>query len=112
MSVPVYNHFEFVGVASPLAASSQVSNTGEVRQIVIVVPTISGTVTITVTDENGATLFTSGALGTGTKTVFWPYTTGMPFCMSAGGDKTCNVTCTFSQQNVGAMVLVNMFIKA
>ena len=113
MSVAIYNHFEFVGVASPLVASEQVSNTGEVRQVVVIVPNgVTGTVTITVTDENGATLFTSGALSGNTKTVFWPYTTGMPFCVSSGADKTCNVVCTFSPANVGYQVLVNMFIKA
>jgi hypothetical protein len=119
MSVAVYNHFEFVGstTAAVLTASEQVSNTGEVRQVVVVVPSISGTVTITVTDENGVTLFTSGALGSGTKNVFWPYTSGvsgagMPFCVSSGGDKTCNVNITFSQSNPNAIVQVNMFIKA
>ena len=120
MSVAVYNHFEFIGsiVAGTLTASEQISNTGEVRQVVVIVPAgVTGTVTITVTDENGAVLFTSGALAANTKTVFWPYTSGvsgagMPFCVSSGGDKTCNVNIAFSQSNPNATVLVNIFIKA
>lgn len=112
MSVAVYNHFEGLFSGIQTVYSEQVSNTGEVRQVVVVVPNITGTCTITVVDENGVQLFTSGALAANSKTVFWPYTTGMPFCVSAGGDNTCNVVMTLSQSNNGAAILVNMFIKA
>jgi hypothetical protein len=124
MSVPVYNHYEEAfTIYSPQVkgqptSQEQVSNTGEVMQIVFTVGMFPGdsiTCTLNVLDENGVVLFTSGAKPPGSSTVFWPYSSNKPFCVSGGADKSCQVQFVLSGPTTnsgGGTVMANMFIKA
>jgi hypothetical protein len=120
MSVAVYNHFQQNFGKADTVKTEQVSNTGEVRQVVCTIPSFSGdsiTATVTVVDANGAQLFTSGALNPSSKTVFWPYSTNMPFCVDDGTGYVCNIVVTLtgapanSGGTVNADVKVDLFIK-
>jgi hypothetical protein len=116
MSVPIYNHFEEDFVASAVPADwtkkCQISNTGEVKQLTLVVPNFSNAVTATlnIRDENGFLLYTTTAQARNTNQVF----AGLDFCVSAGADGTSTVEVVLSGNPGGTStwkVLSNIFMK-
>jgi hypothetical protein len=109
MSVLVLNHFDEVYTTSDTVKQCQISNTGEVKQIVLTVPAFTAGATLTIVDENGTQLYSSGLKAAGSAYVL----SGLSIGVSSGADRTCIVVVTLSAPpSIGGQVLANIWIKA